>query len=92
MVIALADIRQAAMGLPGMFDDFLSAGRIEGTGLAISREAFDALQARWGLTGGIGSVIHTALAPAVKAIDAALGTDLKNCGGCAGRELKWNAL
>lgn len=45
------------MSRPGMFEDFVSAGSIQGVGLALSREEFDTLKAKWsiGISGAVGN-------------------------------------
>lgn len=35
---------------------------------------------------GLGDVVAAVAQPVAKALDAALGTDMQNCGGCGGRQ------
>ena len=39
---------------------------------------------------GLGDVVHAIAQPVAAVIDAVLGTDLKNCGGCDSRRKKLN--
>ncbi len=41
---------------------------------------------------GLGDVVALLLKPAVTAFDAAFGTNLRGCGGCAGRQQKLNEI
>lgn len=40
---------------------------------------------------GLGDAAALVLKPVAKAVDAVLGTNLRNCQGCAERQEKWNA-
>jgi hypothetical protein len=91
MKIATSEVRSIAMSRPGMWQDFLAVGKLAGDQLEISREDFDRLQEKWFPGLALGTVVHEALKPVVKIVDAVLGTDLKNCGGCAERQMKMNA-
>lgn len=77
------------MAHPGMWDDFLRAGSLQGCELEISRENFEAVQGKY-LKPGLGTALHAVLAPVVAVLDAVAGTGLADCGGCAERELKLN--
>jgi hypothetical protein len=67
------------------------AGEIQGDAVAISRERFDELNAHYFKGVKLGTLLHQVLRPAVAVIDSMLPTNLSECGGCAGRELKMNA-
>jgi hypothetical protein len=41
---------------------------------------------------GLGDMVHKVASPIAGMIDAVAGTDLKNCGGCAGRREALNKL
>lgn len=91
MKLRLSELRKVCLERPGMFDAFLSAGALEGGEVDISRENFEAIQAKY-FKGPLGSVIHSILAPVAAMVDGVLGTNLKDCGDCGMRELKLNAL
>ena len=40
---------------------------------------------------GLGDLVAIVAAPVAAVLDATLGTDFENCGGCAGRRERWNA-
>jgi hypothetical protein len=92
MRVKIAIIREAARGgRAGMWHDFMHAGVCHGTEVEISREEFDRIQANW-FPGGLGNWVHQVLKPAVVVVDAVLGTEMKDCGGCAGRQVRLNAM
>lgn len=92
MQISLKKVRSASMNHPGMVSDFLRLGSvIDGSRLDISRADFDAIMAKH-CPGGLGNVIHEVLKPAVVVVDRVAGTDMANCGGCAERQLRMNAI
>ncbi len=39
---------------------------------------------------GLGDLVAIVAKPLAATLDQALGTDLKNCGGCASRQKSWN--
>lgn len=41
---------------------------------------------------GLGTLVYEAAHPAAQVMDAALGTHLSGCGGCAERMGRWNGL
>lgn len=92
MKIRLSILRDVAMSRPGMWSDFMAVGRIAGTFLEISRADFDALQVKWFPGLALGTAIHDALKPIVRAVDRMAGTNLANCGGCAERQMRLNAM
>jgi hypothetical protein len=83
---------KVAMNHPGMWDDFLEAGRLDDTKqyLELERGRFDAINRKY-FDGGLGTLLHEVLGPAVALLDSVLGTQLADCGGCGERELKMNA-
>lgn len=94
MKIRLREIRGTSMSHPGMWSDFLTAGKLSGDKqtIEIAREDFDAINDRHFGPHAIGTVIHEVLKPAVKVVDRIAGTDLASCGGCAKRQLLINSL
>lgn len=89
--LRLAKVRKACMAKPGLWTDFLAAGQIAGEHLQISREDFDRLQAKW-FPGGLGNIVHEALAPIVQVADFILKTDIQGCSGCAERQMGINRI
>jgi len=75
-----------------MWDDFVQAGALDGSRqyLDIERGRFDAINRKY-FDGGLGTLLHEVLTPAVALVHAILGTNLGECGGCAERELKINS-
>jgi hypothetical protein len=88
--LRLSELRKTAMDYPGMFQEFLEAGRRDGEHLLIEREQFVRLNQKF-FTSQAGTIIHEVVAPVVKLLDGLLGTSLGNCGSCAEREMSINA-
>jgi len=88
MKLRLADLRAVAMDYPGMWDAFMKAGHYRGDVLEIEREEFDKLNAYYFKGVQLGTALHNVLKPVVRALDAVVGASLRDCPGCAGRELK----
>lgn len=70
--------------------DAVGSGCVCGEELRLERRAWLKLQARYGAI-GLGDKVAQALAPVVRRIDASLGTNLTQCGGCKERQKILNA-
>ena len=66
----------------GYLDYVMSKGDRKGDSLFISHDVFLALRQKYQL----GSKVAKVAKPVAKFMDAAFGTNLQNCGGCARRE------
>lgn len=76
----------------GYWEDCLSRGVVEEEDLVLTVEAYEALRAKYTPPAGLGDRVARILKPIAGAIDALLGSDLKNCGGCAERQARLNEL
>jgi hypothetical protein len=89
-LIRLSDIQERAK-LKG--DDYarecIQSGELWGDYLLLDEDVFEAIRKKYR---GVGDLVHDILAPAVERIDNALGTNLKNCGGCKARREWLNKL
>ena len=90
--LPIAELRAKAPGKPaGYLDEILGAGRIDGDDLVIDVKRYRELVLKFSPP-GLGDRVAAALKPLVEWADAALGTDLANCGGCAERQAALNEL
>lgn len=89
--IPLADLFAVAMTRPGMKDDFLASGEIDGIHLTMERTEFDRLQEKWFPGVKLGTMIHNAIVETIGVFSSDAASKAEDCGGCAGRELKINA-
>lgn len=74
-----------------MWDAFFRLGQKDGEYLEINRVNFDRIMASF-FPNAPGSILHKILKPVIVVVDSVAGTNLQDCGGCAERELKLNAL
>jgi hypothetical protein len=81
--IRLSEIGKESQGL-------LEMGTVEGEFLIIWEEQLIAFRSR-GFRGA-GDMVAAVAKPIARAVDAVLGTDLVNCGGCKQRQEKLNEL
>lgn len=75
---------QAKNRPPGYYEEVTARGAIIGEELEISREDLDALYLKY-RGKGLGDTVASIAQPIAGFIDAVLGTNLKNCGGCKDR-------
>jgi hypothetical protein len=91
IIVRLKDLQAAAKDRPGMLQAFIDAGELQGDKVAIERSRFEELNGHYFKGLQLGTKLHAVLKPVVRAVDAVVGSSLRNCAGCAGRELKLNA-
>jgi hypothetical protein len=67
--LRVSEVMKVAMERPGMWDDFLEAGKLDVTGefLDISRERFSSINRKHFKGIKFGTVLHVVLAPAAAA-------------------------
>lgn len=78
-----------ALGRPEMYDDYVSQGKIEGNELVVTEAVRQAMRKKYRLRGA-GDLVAIPAKPIARGIDALIGTNLVNCGGCAKRQADWN--
>lgn len=88
MRIRISEIMEISKTRPeGFTDDWLAHGKRDGDFLTIENNDYASLLKKYR---GLGDIVAVAAKPVAKAIDAILGTDFKNCPGCAKRQDKLN--
>jgi hypothetical protein len=92
MTLRLREVRKACMGVPGLWDELLSRGKVlPDSLLEISREEFDSINQRYFGRAALGNLVHEVIKPVAAAADAVLGTGLQDCGVCGERQLRLNS-
>lgn len=94
MTLSLKELKAECMKKPGLWDDFLKAGKLDLLTMTVDipKDEFCRINEKHFGKGALGAVIREVIKPVVKAIDHLAGTNLKECPGCALRELKLNNL
>jgi hypothetical protein len=89
--IALRDLRAAADKRgPGYFEEVCALGQVEGEHLIIADARRADYEKMFRRVRGLGDAVEVFAKPIARALDAAFGTDLENCAGCAERREKLN--
>lgn len=88
MKIRLSDLEAVAPRKPpGYLADVLSHGQLADGVLTLSAASYAALCLKYRQ---YGDAVAMVAQPVARAVDAALGTKVAECGGCKGRQRKWN--
>lgn len=87
MTFALQELM--ASKCPNIWHDMLHAGKLNGTQVEVpdtdAQRILAACPEPDRIT-GLGDVVAMVAQPIARALDAALGTDMENCGGCGKRK------
>ena len=77
---------------PNLWHDLLSVGQLVNGQIVVPDASGKAILDNCNRIHGLGDVVAIVAQPVARALDAVLGTNLQNCGGCAKRQATLNAV
>lgn len=94
MTLKLSEVRDLCLKTPGLWQDFLAAGKRSKCGrfLTIERDDLDQINERRFKGPKLGTRLHDIIAPLARIVDRVAGSDLAGCAECAKREIKLNQM